>query len=125
MEVVLGIDIGGTFTKLGLVDKAGTMYFEDEIRTTENESIEDFIADIHRHVELHIQNRDKKVHLCGIGVGAPNGNFYSGTIEHAPNLVWKGIIPFVELMEKQFKLPAVVTNDAKTFWVSSYGTDVG
>ncbi|MCP4310097.1 MAG: ROK family protein [Bacteroidetes bacterium] len=111
-EVVLGIDIGGTFTKLGLVDRNGTIHLEDEVRTTEHETIEAFIVDIHSHIEQRIQQMDKNVHLRGIGVGAPNGNFYSGTIEHAPNLTWKGIIPFVELMEKQFGLPALVTNDA-------------
>jgi len=112
MEVVLGIDIGGTYTKLGLVDKAGIIYLEDELRSTEHETIETFIADIHRHIEEHIQKMGQNVILRGIGVGAPNGNFYSGTIEHAPNLAWKGIIPFVELMEKQFGIPTVVTNDA-------------
>lgn len=111
-EVVLGIDIGGTFTKLGLVDKSGTILMEDEVRSTEHESIEAFIADIHRHIEESIQEMEDEVQLMGIGVGAPNGNFYSGTIEHAPNLSWKGIIPFVQLMEKQFGLPTVVTNDA-------------
>ena len=111
-EVVLGIDIGGTFTKLGLVDKSGAILMEDEVRSTEHESITDFIADIQRHVEQSILKLEKPVLLKGIGVGAPNGNFYSGTIEHAPNLIWKGIIPFVELMEKQFGIPAVVTNDA-------------
>lgn len=111
-EVVLGIDIGGTYTKLGLVDRTGNILLEDEVRSTDHPDIKTFIADIHQHIEQRIQKMDKKVHLCGIGVGAPNGNFYSGTIEHAPNLVWKGIIPFVKLMEKQFGLPAVVTNDA-------------
>ncbi len=111
-EVVLGIDIGGTFTKLGLVDKSGAILMEDEVRSTEHEGIVEFIAEIQRHVEQSILKLEKPVLLKGIGVGAPNGNFYSGTIEHAPNLVWKGIIPFVELMEKQFGIPAVVTNDA-------------
>ena len=111
-EVVLGIDIGGTFTKLGLVDKSGTILMEDEVRSTEHETIEAFIADIHHHIHQGIREMDGKIELMGIGVGAPNGNFYSGTIEHAPNLTWKGIIPFVELMEKQFGIPALVTNDA-------------
>lgn len=111
-EVVLGIDIGGTFTKLGLVDKTGTILLEDEVRSTEHESIEAFISDIHRHIKERIGEMEAGIQLMGIGVGAPNGNFYSGTIEHAPNLNWKGIIPFVELMEKEFGIPAVVTNDA-------------
>ena len=111
-EVVLGIDIGGTYTKLGLVDKSGTILLEAEVRSTEHETIEAFISDIHRHIVQSIQEMKDPVQLIGIGVGAPNGNYYSGTIEHAPNLIWKGVIPFVKLMEKQFGIPAVVTNDA-------------
>ena len=112
MEVVLGIDIGGTSTKIGLVDKSGIIHMEDEISTSGYDSIESFISQLNRKVQEHVQGLEQEVNICGIGVGAPNGNFYSGTIEHAPNLEWKGIIPFVELMEKQFSLPTVVTNDA-------------
>jgi glucokinase len=112
MEVVIGIDIGGTFTKYGMVDKTGTIFLEDEISTTEHATIESFIEAFSQHLYQRVEQMDREVRICGIGVGAPNGNFYSGTIEHAPNLVWKGIIPLVELMEKQFRVPVVVTNDA-------------
>lgn len=111
-EVVLGIDIGGTYTKLGLVDKSGEILMEDQVRSTEHEAIEAFISDIHSHIKQGIQELVPGVQLVGIGVGAPNGNYYSGTIEQAPNLTWKGIIPLVELLEKEFGIPAVVTNDA-------------
>lgn len=111
-EVVLGIDIGGTYTKLGLVDKAGVILMEDQVRSTEHEAIETFISDINSHVKQAMQNLDQGIQLVGIGVGAPNGNYYSGTIEQAPNLTWKGIIPLVELLKKEFGTPAVVTNDA-------------
>ena len=112
LEVVLGIDIGGTFTKFGLVDRSGKIYFEDQISTREHATIEQFIASFHQHLTINLGQLETSFQIAGIGVGAPNGNFYSGSIEHAPNLVWKGIIPFVELMEKQFGIPAVVTNDA-------------
>lgn len=127
IEAVLGIDIGGTFTKLGLVNKSGTILMEDEVQSTEHETIEEFIADIHHHVEQRIQKMKTKVQLRGIGVGAPNGNFYSGTIEHAPNLTWKGIIPFVKLMENQFGIPAVVTNDANAAAIGEmlFGDGIG
>lgn len=111
-EVVLGIDIGGTFTKLGLVDHEGNIQYEDEISTRGYDSVEAYIEALHEHVNLILKQVETPFLLLGIGVGAPNGNYYSGTIEHAPNLIWKGIIPFVELMEKQFHLPTVVTNDA-------------
>lgn len=111
-EVVLGIDIGGTFTKLGLVDHEGNIQHEDEISTRGYDSVEAYIEALHEHVNLILKQVETPFLLLGIGVGAPNGNYYSGTIEHAPNLSWKGKIPFVELMEKQFHLPTVVTNDA-------------
>ncbi|MFH0759240.1 MAG: ROK family protein [Bacteroidota bacterium] len=112
MEVVLGIDIGGTFTKFGLVDRAGTIHHEDEVPTTGHSSIEFFIDALYLHLQKILKPLNPVPVVRGIGVGAPNGNFYSGTIEHAPNLSWKGIIPLVELMEKKFGIPAVVTNDA-------------
>ena len=111
-EVVLGIDIGGTFTKIGLVDKSGSIHFEDEISTVGYESIEEFISALHAHVKKSLDSLETDFRLLGIGVGAPNGNYYEGTIENAPNLAWKGKIEFVKLMEHQFHLPVVVTNDA-------------
>lgn len=112
LEVVLGIDIGGTYTKIGLVDRQGAIHHEDEISTRGYKTIEAFILALHAHVTKSLKNLDSSLQLLGIGVGAPNGNFYEGTIENAPNLAWKGRIEFVKLMEKQFHLPVLVTNDA-------------
>ena len=112
LEVVLGIDIGGTFTKIGLVDRSGSIHFEDEISTTGYETVEEFIVALHAHVMKSLDALESTFLLLGIGIGAPNGNYYEGTIENAPNLVWKGKIEFVKLMEHQFHLPIVVTNDA-------------
>jgi glucokinase len=112
LEVVLGIDIGGTFTKFGLVDRSGKIYFEDQISTREHATIEQFIASFHQHLTINLGQLETSFHIAGIGVGAPNGNFYSGSIENAPNLAWKGKIEFVKLMENQFHVPAVLTNDA-------------
>ena len=112
LELVLGIDIGGTFTKIGLVDREGSIHFEDEISTRGYERIEEFILALHSHVMQRLRHIEAPFSLLGIGVGAPNGNYYEGTIEHAPNLAWKGKIEFVKLMEEQFHLPVLVTNDA-------------
>jgi len=112
LEVVLGLDIGGTFTKIGLVDREGSIHFEDEISTRGYPTIEEFIQALHTHVMQSLEKINTSFLLLGIGVGAPNGNYYAGTIENAPNLVWKGKIEFVKLMEKQFHLPVLVTNDA-------------
>jgi glucokinase len=112
LEVVLGIDIGGTFTKIGLVDRGGSIHFEDEISTRGYATIEEFIQALHSHVMQSLGQIEASFLMLGIGVGAPNGNFYAGTIENAPNLAWKGKIEFVKLMENQFHLPILVTNDA-------------
>ena len=111
-EVVLGLDIGGTYTKIGLVDRLGTIHFEGEIRTTGYETIEQFIEALHSYVKQSLDQLESNFHMAGIGVGAPNGNYYTGAIENATNLAWKGKIEFVKLMENQFHIPAVVTNDA-------------
>jgi glucokinase len=67
---------------------------------------------LHENVHSMIERAGGSGRIKGIGVGAPNGNFYSGTVEYAPNLPWKGIIPFAKMMEGKFKLPVVLTNDA-------------
>ena len=112
MEVVLGIDIGGTYTKIGLVDRSGEIHFEDEVPTTGYDTVEQYIEAIHQHVVKSLNQLEASFQLAGIGVGAPNGNYYTGCIENAANLAWKGIVEFVKLMENQFQIPAVVTNDA-------------
>lgn len=112
LEVVLGIDVGGTYTKMGLVDRSGKIHFEDEVPTTGFANIESYIEALHTHVLNSLDQLEADFHLAGIGVGAPNGNYYTGNIEHAPNLAWKGVIEFVRLLEQQFQVPAVVTNDA-------------
>ena len=112
LEVVLGIDIGGTFTKFGLVDRSGKIFFEDEISTREHRSIEQFIASFHQHLITNLKQLKTHFQIVGIGVGVPNGNYYTGSIENAPNLAWKGKIEFVKLIENQFHVPAVLTNDA-------------
>jgi len=112
MEVVLGIDIGGTYTKMGLVDEKGNILMEEQLRSTGHASPEAFIEALSQHFNSALEGLGIEVNLKGIGLGAPNGNYYSGNIEHAPNLEWKGIVPLASLVEKRFGLPAVVTNDA-------------
>jgi glucokinase len=74
-----------------------------------------------------IQKAGGSGRVKGIGVGAPNGNFYTGTIEYAPNLPWKGIIPFAKLLEDKFQLPVVLTNDANAAAIGemAYGAAKG
>jgi glucokinase len=111
-KVVAGIDIGGTFTKLGIVDQEGNVYAETSISTNTHEDIDTYLEHLARAVRKLLQEQEGKLELAGIGIGAPNGNYYRGVIEYAPNLNWKGMIPFVELFKAHFEIPIVLTNDA-------------
>ena len=111
-KVAIGIDIGGTGTKFGIVDREGNVLFSSEMSTRGHATIEEFIAELHKNIQPLIDNIGGIGRIRGIGVGAPNGNFYTGTIEYAPNLPWKGIIPLAKLIQNEFSLPVVLTNDA-------------
>ena len=110
--LVIGIDIGGTGTKFGIVDRVGNVLFSGDISTKKHKQVETFIDELHDHLKVLIDKAGGVGRMKGIGVGAPNGNYYTGTVEYAPNLPWKGIIPLAKLVENKFKLPVVLTNDA-------------
>jgi glucokinase len=110
--LAIGIDIGGTGTKFGIVDRNGNVLFSSEISSRNHSEIDGFINELYEALLPLIENAGGSGRIRGIGVGAPNGNFYSGTIEYAPNLIWKGIIPLGKLIENKFQLPTVLTNDA-------------
>lgn len=111
-KVVVGIDIGGTFTKYGLVDKEGNLFLENSIATDIHEEAADFVSSLKNHLELNIQKSGEEFDIKGVGIGAPNGNFYSGCIENAANLKWKGEIRLVEIIKEKLGFPAILTNDA-------------
>jgi len=110
--LVIGIDIGGTGTKFGIVDRNGNVLFSSEISTRAHADVDSFIDDLHISLYPLIVKAGGQGRIKGIGVGAPNGNFYTGTIEYAPNLPWKGIIPLAKLIKDKFQLPVSLTNDA-------------
>jgi glucokinase len=110
--LAIGIDIGGTGTKFGIVDRDGNVLFSDEMSTKGHAEINTFIDDLYTNLAVLIEKSGGVGRMKGIGVGAPNGNFYTGTIEYAPNLPWKGIIPLAKLIENKFRLPVTLTNDA-------------
>jgi len=110
--LAIGIDIGGTGTKYGIVNRDGNVLFSGEMSTKKHLTIETFIDDLHAHLSVLIERAGGIERIVGVGMGAPNGNFYTGTIEYAPNLPWKGIIPIAKLVSEKFKLPVVLTNDA-------------
>ncbi|MBP7558366.1 MAG: ROK family protein [Chitinophagaceae bacterium] len=110
--MAVGIDIGGTGTKFGIVDRDGNVLFSGEISTKKHADVNSFIDELYNELSVLLEKSGGIGQIKGIGVGAPNGNFYTGTIEYAPNLPWKGIIPLAKLIENKFKLPVTLTNDA-------------
>ncbi len=110
--LAIGIDVGGTGTKFGIVDKVGNVLFSGSISTKKHTEIDTFITDLHNNLNPLIEQAGGIGRIKGIGVGAPNGNYYTGTIEYAPNLPWRGIISLAKLLEDEFKTPVVLTNDA-------------
>lgn len=111
-EVALGIDIGGTFTKYGFIDRAGEAILDSSICTTGHENIESFLKTLADAINKSLDDLGDGYKLVGVGIGAPNGNYYKGTIEFAPNLDWKEVVPFVDMFKKHFDLPMALTNDA-------------
>ncbi len=111
-ELAVGIDIGGTNTKYGLVNHRGQIIQKGEIKTDDYPTIESYIDALYFTLHPIIEAASKTKTIKGIGIGAPNGNVYKGTIEYAPNLHWKGIIELTSLVTKKFGLPALLTNDA-------------
>lgn len=104
----LGIDIGGTNSAYGLVDKKGNVAYETSIPTTDFLKPEDLVSAIFDD----LQKRELIDSIIGISIGAPNGNHFTGNIEYAPNLTWKGIIPLAKLFHNKFNKPSQLTNDA-------------
>lgn len=111
-QIAIGIDIGGTNTKFGLVNHRGEILAKGSVKTDAYEKVEDFINELYHHIKPLIEEHCQDKKIVGIGVGAPNANYYKGTIELAANLRWKGIIPFADLMEERFSFPCKMTNDA-------------
>lgn len=111
-QLAIGVDVGGTGTKFGIVDRLGNLLYSSEMSTRKHNEVENFIADLHANLVPMIEQAGGIGRIKGIGLGAPNGNYYTGTVEYAPNLPWKGILPFSKMIEDKFKLPVVLTNDA-------------
>ena len=110
-EVVLGIDIGGTNTKLGYVEKSGNLLAEGEMLTEAHRPAEEFFDRLHTQAENLFTPKKDQLKLVGIGLGAPNGNYYKGTIEQPPNLSWK-YVDVVATLRRWYSIPIALTNDA-------------
>ncbi|HYM94246.1 MAG TPA: ROK family protein [Chitinophagaceae bacterium] len=112
-ELAIGIDIGGTNTKYGLVNHRGEILHQSEIKTEAYPTAELFVEGLYNSIKPLMDSLPGDSFIEGIGIGAPNGNPFRGTIEYAPNLKWKGVIRLCDLITEKFKLPSVINNDAK------------
>ncbi|MBR1706767.1 MAG: ROK family protein [Bacteroidales bacterium] len=129
-DLVIGIDVGGQTTKCGIVDARGTVLSQTVIRSDETDDVVVFIASLAEALNRIISEAGVEGRIRGIGVGAPNGNYYTGTIEYAPNLKWGGakVLPFARLLSEQMNgIPVSLTNDANAAAVGemTYGAARG
>jgi glucokinase len=113
-KVVAGVDIGGTNTVIGFVDRDGNIMMEDRFKTHQYPLFEDFVTALYERIESNYKKAEAETELIGIGIGAPMGNINKGTIEYPANLPWKGIMPLADILHKHTDLPIIVTNDANT-----------
>ena len=109
---VVGIDIGGTNTVFGIVDARGTIIASSSIKTAGYPTAEEYADEVCKNLLPLIIANGGVDKIRGIGVGAPNGNYYTGTIEFAPNLPWRGILPLAAMFEERLGIPTALTNDA-------------
>lgn len=116
-KVAIGVDIGGTNTAIGVVDNEGNVLVKTNISTPSHGDINKYISDLSDAINEQVNSvklLNNELEIIGIGVGAPNGNYYKGTIEYAPNLSFKGIVPIAQLLKNKFpELEHIsLTNDA-------------
>ena len=128
-QMVVGIDVGGQTSKIGVVDARGNVLAQTVIRTDIYSDVAPYIAELAEAVKKVIKDAGAEGKVRGIGVGAPNGNYYTGTIENAPNLVWgRQRVEFAKLLSEAMNgLPVALTNDANAAAVGemTYGAARG
>ncbi len=125
---VIGMDMGGTNTVFGIVDARGHIVASDSIKTKKHANFDDYIQELHDGIMRLIKAYDLEDQIQGIGIGAPNGNYYTGEITNAPNLPWGPNLPLAEKISKAFDgIPVAVTNDANAAAVGemTYGAARG
>ena len=128
-QLVVGIDVGGQTSKLGVVDARGTVLAQTVIRTDTYSDVAPYVAELAEAVNKIIKEAGAEGKIRGVGVGAPNGNYYTGAIESAPNLPWAhDKVEFAKLLSEALNgLPVALTNDANAAAVGemTYGAARG
>ena len=109
---VIGIDMGGTNTVFGIVDARGTVLASGSIKTAKHADIHDYIDELHAEITRLVEANDAVDKINGIGIGAPNANYFTGIIEDGVNLPWPTPIPLADMVTSKFGIPCLITNDA-------------
>lgn len=109
---VMGLDMGGTNSVLGIVDARGHVLARTSIKTQDYPIITNYVRALYDEAIKIVEPLGGMEQIRGIGAGVPDGNYYTGMIEYAANLPWKGEVPFAQLLSDQFGIPARITNDA-------------
>ena len=140
---VIGLDLGGTNSVFGIVDSRGDIKATTSIKTQGYDDVNDYVAASVEALQLIIDQVGGIDTIKAMGIGAPNGNYYNGTIEFAPNLSWghNGVVPLAKMFSEKLGIPVALTNDAnaaaigemtygvargmKNFIVITLGTGVG
>ncbi len=112
MDVIAGVDVGGTYTKFGLVNRSGELLVDDFTKTDMSLSYQDFFENLCDRIALLKKEVDGSLVIKGIGLGAPSANYISGDIEFASNLSWPATIPVANILESYTNLPVSISNDA-------------
>ena len=129
-QYVVGVDVGGQTSKIGVVDARGDVLVQSVIRTDGHSDAADFVADLAAAIKELVVKANKVGEIRGIGVGAPNGNYYTGEIAFAPNLEWAAdeAVPFSRMLSEALGgIPVSLTNDANAAAVGemTYGAAKG
>lgn len=127
-SLVIGLDLGGTNSEFGVVDSKGEIITTTSIKTQAYPSVDQYVMESVKAVKQIAEQVGGMEKIRAMGIGAPCGNYYKGTIEHAANLVWaKGIVPLANMFVNELGIPVVVTNDAKAAAMGEmkYGVAVG
>ena len=127
-SLVIGLDLGGTNSVFGVVDSKGEIIATTSIKTQAYPSVDQYIMESVKAIKQIAEQVGGIEKIRAMGIGAPCGNYYKGTIEHAANLVWaKGIVPLANMFVNELGIPVVVTNDAKAAAMGEmkYGVAVG
>lgn len=109
---VVGIDMGGTNTVFGIVDARGVVIASNSIKTRKHAKFDDYIDELCTELNRLIVANDAVDKIYGIGVGAPNANYFTGMIEDGVNLPWPTPIPFAKMLSEKTGVPVAITNDA-------------